>query len=145
MFSLLLPKVCCLDNGNIAVLYKKENADPNKTLLWTRCYTKELKLLWDKEVFVADKQPFAMDITSRNSGGFIIGIVRHIIQQSGGLELCSFDDEGDKVDQIKYQGLVGIVGFNLMNVKDRTIVVFDWGTEGNIKECSIKAKVIALD
>jgi hypothetical protein len=142
---LLFPKVCCLDNGNIAVLYKKESADLNKTFLWVRCYTNELKLLWDKEIFITDREPFAMDITARESGGFTVGIIQHIVQQSNSLELCSFDDKGNKIDQIKHKGIVSIGGFNLIRVPGKTIAVFQEGTAGNIKECSIKAKVIALD
>lgn len=145
MFSLLPPKVCCLNNGNIAVLYKKENADPNKTLLWVRCYTKELKLLWDKEIFVADKQPFAMDITARDSGGFTVGVIQSIVQQSNSLELDSFDDEGGKINQINHKGIIGIGGFNLMHLNDKVMAVFEEGTQGNIKESSVKTKVIALD
>lgn len=145
MFSLLPPKVCCLDNGNIAVLYKKESADPNKTLLWVRCYTKELRLLWDKEIFVADKQPFAMDITARYSGGFTVGIIQSIVQQSNSLELDSFDDEGGKINQINHKGIIGIGGFNLMHLNNKVIAVFEEGTPENIKEASIKTKVIALE
>lgn len=146
--QLLFPKVCCLNNGNIAVLYKKESADPNKTLLWTRCYTQELKLLWDKEIFVADKTPFAMDIISRGSGGFTVGIIQYIVQQSGGLEFDSFDDEGSKIDQINYKGIIGIGGFNLMHLNNKIIAVFEEGTAGKITgnpKGTREAKVIALD
>jgi hypothetical protein len=146
MFSLSQPKVCCLDNGNIAVLYKKESADPNKTLLWARCYTQELKLLWNKEIFTADKKPFAMDITARESGGFTVGIIQDIVQQSNSLELDSFDNEGSKIDYTEYKGMVGFPGFNLMRLGSRTIAVFEeFSGQGNIKEITIKAKVIALD
>jgi hypothetical protein len=104
-----------------------------------------LKLLWDKEIFVADKQPFAMDITSRGSGGFTVGIIQYIVQQSNSLELDSFDNEGSKIDSDNIKGIIGIGGFNLMHINNETIVLFEEGTEGNIKECSVKAKVIALD
>jgi len=142
---LLFPKVCCLNNGNIAVLYKKENADPNKTLLWVRCYTNELKLLWDKEIFVADKQPFAMDITGRDSGGFTVGVIQYIVQQSNSLEFNSFNNKGSKIEQINHKGVIGMGGFNLMNVKDKTIAVFEWGTDRTVADWAIKAKVIAID
>jgi len=142
---LLFPKVCCLNNGNIAVLYKKESADPNKTLLWVRCYTKQLKLLWDKEVFVADKQPFAMDITAREPKGFTVGIVQCLVQQSNSLELDSFDDEGSKIEQVNHKGIISIGGFNLMRLNNKVIAVFEEGTPGNIKEASVKAKVIVLE
>jgi len=145
MLSLVMlrPKVCCLDNGNIVVLYSKENTDPNdlKTQLWTKCYTRELELLWEKEVFTADKTPFTFDIVSSGPGGFVVGIVL----QLDGLELYSFDRNGIKKDYVQYKNMVGPAGFNLMNVKNKTIAVFEWGTEGNIKKCSMKARVIALD
>jgi hypothetical protein len=142
---LLFPKVCCLDNGNIVVLYKKESADPNKTSLWARCYTNELKLLWNKGIFVADNMPFAMDITDRESWGFTVGIIQNMVQRSNALELDSFDDEGNKIEQINYKGLIGLGGFNLMNLNNKMISVIEEGTPGNIKEASIRAKVIALD
>jgi hypothetical protein len=144
---MLRPKVCYLDNGNIVVLYSKESSDPNdlKTRLWTRCYTHELELLWDKEIFVADKPPFAMYITDRESGGFIVGIIQHITQQSDSLEFNLFDNGGSKIDQINYKGIIGTGGFNLMRVNNRIIAVVEDGTPDNIKQASIKAKVIALD
>ncbi len=146
MFSLSPhPKVCSLNNGNIAVLYKKESADPNKTLLWTRCYTQQLKLLWDKEIFIADKRPFAMDITVRESGGFTVGIIQYFVQQSNSLELDSFNNEGNKIDSYNTKGIIGMGGFNLMHLNNKVIAVFEEGTAGNIRECTIKAKVIALD
>jgi hypothetical protein len=144
-YFLLSPKVCCLNNGNIVVLYEKENADPNKTLLWTRCYTKELKLLWDKEVFVADKPTFAMDITARGSGGFTVGVIQYIVQQSNSLEFDSFDNEGSKIEQINHKGIFGIEGFNLMHLNNKVIVVVEELTPVNSKDASMKAKVIALD
>jgi hypothetical protein len=143
--QLLFPKVCCLGNGNIAVLYKKESADPNKTLLWTRCYTKELKLLWDKEVFVADKQPFVMDITSRKSGGFTIGIIQYIVQQSNSLELNTFDNEGRETNSDSVKGIIGIGGFNLIPLNNIVVAVFEKSIVENIKEFTIKANAIAID
>jgi len=141
--GLLFPKVCCLDNGNIIVLYRKESAD-SKTRLWARCYTQELKLLWEKEIFVADKSPFAFDIVSRGSSGFTVGIVPQI-QQNNVLEFYFFNVDGTKTGYTLYEGMVGMLGFNLMYVNGRTIAVFQEYTPGNIKECTIKAKVIALD
>ena len=44
-----------------------------------------------------------------------------------------------------YEGMVGIPGFNLMCSNSKIMAVFEKGTAGNIKECTIKAKVIALD
>jgi hypothetical protein len=147
MFSLLLrPKVCSLNNGNIVVLYKKESANPNKTLLATRCYTKELKLLWDKEIFSADKMPFAMDITSRDSDGFTIGIISYIVQQSNNLLLDSFDNEGKKINSYSIKGIITLRGFNLMHIGDKVIAVFEEGTaETGNPEGTMKARVIALD
>ena len=124
---------------------QKKSADPNKTLLWVRCYTQELKLLWNKEIFATDKKPFAMDITARESGGFTVGIIQNIVQQSNSLELDSFNNEGSKIDQINHKGIIGIGGFNLIHLNNKVIAVFEEGTTGNIKECTIKAKVIALD
>lgn len=141
--GLLFPKVCCLDNGNIIVLYRKESAD-SKTRLWAQCYTQELKLLWEKEIFVADKSPFAFDIVSRGSSGFTVGIVPQI-QQNNVLEFYFFNEDGTKTGYTLYEGMVGMLGFNLMYVNGRTIAVFQEYIPGNIKECTIKAKVIALD
>jgi hypothetical protein len=41
--------------------------------------------------------------------------------------------------------MVGIAGFNLMRTNNGTIAVFEQGTSGNVKECTVKTKVIALD
>ncbi len=139
----ILPKVCCLENGDIIVLYKKNN-EYSKTLLEARCYTKELKLLWEKEIFVKDCHVFYSDVSSWGTEGFVVGVVQNEL-----LEFYCFDQEGIKLDYIRYEGppggAVGINGFNLMRVNDRTISVFDEGTAGNIKEASMKAKVIALE
>jgi hypothetical protein len=143
--QLLFPKVCCLNNGNIAVLYKKESADPNKTFLWACCYTKELKLIWDKEIFATDKQPFAMDITARESGGFTVGIIQNIVQKSNSLELDSFDNEGSKIDAYNIKDIIGIGGFNLMHLNKKVIAVFEESPLGEIKEYAIKAKIVAIE
>jgi hypothetical protein len=147
VFSLLLqPKVCCLDNGNIVVLYRKESTDPNKTLLSARCYTKELKLLWEKEIFAADKSPnklpFYFDVIVHGSKGFVAAILTPI----EGLEFYFFDEAGSKIGYAEYKSMVGTPGFNLMRMNSRTIAVFEeFSGQGNIKEITIKAKVIALD
>lgn len=138
--GLLLPKVCCLDNGNIIVVYKKKS-EHAKAQLWARCYTQELKLLWEKEIFVADKLPFSFDVTSCGSAGFVIGVVL----QLDGLEFYSFDKDGKKTGYTLYEGMVGISGFNLMCLNNKAIAIFKEGTAGNINECTIKAKAIALD
>jgi hypothetical protein len=141
--GILFPKVCCLDNGNIIVFYKIKSEYP-KTLLWARCYTKELKLFWEKELFAADKMPFFFDMVSRRAGGFIAWI-----GQKESLEFYFLNNDGTKTDYVQYKstsgGTFGIPGFNLFRVNGRTLAVFKEGTAGNIKECSIKTKVIALD
>ena len=141
--GILFPKVCCLDNGNIIVFYKIKSEYP-KTPLWARCYTKELKLLWEKEIFAADKMPFFFDVVSRRTGGFVAWI-----GQMESLEFYFLDNDGTKIDYAQYKGTpggaFGVAGFNLFRVNGRTIAVFKEGTAGNIKECTIKAKVIALD
>jgi hypothetical protein len=137
------PEVCYLANGNIVVIYNKEGTD-SKTRLWARCYTQELKLLWEKEIFVTNRFLFYFDVTPWGSAGFVVGMVQREL-----LEFYFFDQEGIKLDYARYEGVpggaVGINGFNLIRVNSRTIAVFDEGTAGNIKEASIKAKVIALD
>lgn len=146
-FSLLLqPKVCCLENGNIVVLYRKESTQSNKTLLLARCYTKELELLWEKEIFAADKSPnkspFYFDVTSNGSKCFVAAILIPV----DGLEFYFFNDAGDKVGYNQYKSMVGTPGFNIMRINGRTIAVFkEFSGQGNIKEIAIKAKVLALD
>jgi hypothetical protein len=143
--GLLFPKVCCLDNGNIIVFYKIKSEYP-KTILWARCYTKELKLLWEKEIFAADKMPFFFDVVSRRTGGFVAWI-----GQVESLEFYFLDNTGNEINHIQYKGSVapggsfGSTGFNLLRINDEIIAVFKEGTPGNIKECSIKTKAIALD
>jgi hypothetical protein len=145
---MLHPKVCYLDNGNIVVLYNKENTDPNdpKTRLWARCYTQQLKLLWEKEIFTAEKSlnklPFYFDIVSHDSGGFVT-VIRTPVEY---LRFYFFDAAGNKTDYAEYKGLVSTPGFNLMRMNGRTIAVFEeFSGQGNIKEITIKAKVIAID
>ncbi|MDD5135496.1 MAG: hypothetical protein PHP01_08815, partial [Phycisphaerae bacterium] len=118
---------------------------PNKTLLWVRSYTRKLKLLWDKEIFIAEKQPFAMDITAGDSGGFTVGIIQYIVQQSNSVELASFDNEGSKIDSYNIRGIIGIGGFNLMHLDNKVIAIFEESPLENIKEYTIKTKVITLD
>jgi hypothetical protein len=138
------PKVCYLANGNIVVVYNNKEGTDSKTRLWARCYTQELKFLWEKEILVIDTFIFSFDVTPRDSAGFIVGVAQGEL-----LEFYFFDQEGVKIEYAKYEGVpggaVGISGFNLIRVNHRTIAVFDEGTAGNIKEASIKAKVIALD
>jgi len=141
--GLLFPKLCCLDNGNIIVLYRKESTD-SKTLLWARSYTQELKLLWEKEIFVAGQSTFAFDIVSHGPSGFTVGIIPKI-QQNNVLGFYFFNEDGTKTGHTQYEGMVGMLGFNLMYVNGKTIAVFQEYTPGNIKECTIKAKVIALN
>ena len=141
--GLLFPKVCCLDNGNMVVVYIKESTG-SKTRSWARCYTKELILLWEKEIFVADKFLFSFDVTLSVSGGFVVGTVEEEC-----LGVYFLDKDGTRVDYAQYKstqgGTFGVAGFNLMRVNGRTIIVFKEGSAGNIKECTIKTKVIALD
>jgi hypothetical protein len=145
MPGILLPKVCCLENGNIIVLYKNKS-EYSKTLLGARCYTQDLKLLWEKEIFSSDKAPFFFDTVSYRTGGFIAWI-----GQIESLDFNFLDNDGTKINYIQYKGSVapggafGVAGFNLLRVNGKTIAVFKEGTPGNLKECSIKAKVIALD
>lgn len=141
----LEPKVCQLDNGNIIVLYNynKEGTAP-KTRLWARCYTQELKLLWEKEIFTVDGSLLSFDVAPRNSAGFVVGMGREEC-----LEFKFLDKDGTKIDYVQYKGtpggVFGVIGFNLIRVNGRTIAVFEEGTAGNIRECAIKTKVIALD
>lgn len=139
---ILSPKVCCLDNGNIIVVHKKKS-EFSKTRLWARCYTKELKLLWEKEIFVADRFLFSFDVASRGTTGFVVGMA-----QQECLEFYFLDQDGVKIDYVEQKGVPGGVfgvGLNLIRLNDKTFAVFKEGTAGNIKECTIKAKVIALD
>jgi hypothetical protein len=143
--GILFPKVCCLGNGNIIVLYKIKS-EHSQTLLGARCYTEKLKLLWEKEVFSADKVPFFFDIAPYRTGDFIVWI-----GQTASLDFNYFGNDGMKIKSIQYKGSVtpggafGVSGFNLLRVNGKTIAVFNEGTAGNIKETSIRAKVIALD
>lgn len=141
--GVLLPKVCCLNNGNIVVVYKKEDADANKTLVSARCYTQELKFLWEKEVFATNKLLLSFDVMPRNLTDFVVGTA------GDNLEFYFFDKDGMRTDYIQYRSTLGsafgVAGFNLISVNDKTIAVFEEGTAGNIKECTIKAKVIALE
>lgn len=144
----LYPKVCYLDNGNIVALYNKENSDPDdtKTKLWARCYTQELKLLWEKEVFAAEKlpnkSPFYFYLIPYGSKGF----VSVIIKPTESLEFYFFNGFGNKIGYYEYRGLVVTSGFNLIQINDKTIAVFEeFSGQGHIKEIAIKAKIIALD
>jgi hypothetical protein len=143
------PKVCYLDNGNIVVLYNKQSAeseDPNKTKVWARCYTQEMKLLWDKEIFEGDsfpnKIPFHFYLIKYGSKGF----VSVKIKPAERLEFYYFDESGSKIGYYEYKGLVGTPGFNIIRMSDKIIAVFEeFSGEGNIKNITIKTKVIALD
>jgi len=141
----LFPKVSCLDNGNIMLVYRKASSD-SKTRLWARCYTQELEVLWEKEIFSADespnKLPFYFDVTSCGSKGFVVGVLTPL----EGLKFYCLDKDGGKVDYTGYKGMVSIPGFNLMRIIGRTIAVFEeYSGLGKIEEISVKAKVIALD
>jgi hypothetical protein len=138
---LLPPKVCYLDNGNIVVLYAKKNANL-KTEFWARCYSQELKLLWEKLVFVADKLPFFFNITSRNQAGFVVGLSPQMLE---GLEFYFFDKNGTQVDNAHYKGMVSASGFNLMRINEKIIAVFEEGSSGSAKDLIIKTKVIAFN
>ena len=144
----LCPKVCYLDNGNIVVLYNKESAESEdpKTKVWARCYTQELKLLWDKEIFAGEnfpnKLPFYFYLIRYGSKGFV-SVIRKSIES---LEFYYFNEFGSKIGYYEYNGLVGTPGFNLMRMNDKIIAVFEeFSGEGNIKDITIKAKVIVLD
>lgn len=140
--GILFPRVCCLDDGNIIVVYNKKS-EFSKTRLWARCYTQKLKLLWEREIFVTDRFLFSFDVASRGTMGFVVGMA-----QQECLEFYFMDQDGVKFEYVEQKGVSGGVfgvGLNLMHVDDRTIAVFIEGTGGNIKEASIKAKVIALD
>jgi hypothetical protein len=135
---LLLPKVCSLDNGDIIAVYTKAGADPNKTLLTARCYTNKLKLLWEKEI-LSTNRIFTFDVISYHSGFIVAAALNN-------LEFHSFSEDGTKIDYMQYsKDMIGIPGFNLMHLNSKVITVFEENTPGNIKKCSIKAKVIALD
>jgi hypothetical protein len=137
----ILPKVCSLNDGNIVtVFYKKQ--DPNsKAGLWARRYTSELKMLWEKEIYPIDISIFSFDIISSGSDNFVIAI----LTSKEGLKIYTFGEEGHKIEYNEYKGMVGIPGFNIMRMNNRTIIVFEEGSAGNIKELTIKAKVVALD
>jgi hypothetical protein len=75
----------------------------------------------------------------------MVGIIQYIVQQSNSLELDSFDNEGSKIDSDNIKGIIGIGGFNLMHLNNKVIAVFEESPMGNIKEYTIKAKVIASD
>ena len=145
----LRPKVCYLHSGNIVVLYNKESTDPNdpKTRLWARCYTQELKLLWEKEIFAAEKSPdnklpFYFDVISYGPKGFVSAIRKPIEK----LEFYFFNEDGSKIGYSEYKGVVSTPGFNLIGTDDKIIAVFEeFSGQGKIKEITIKAKVIALD
>jgi len=145
----LCPRVCYLDNGNIVVLYNKESTgseDPNKTKVWARCYTQELKLLWDKEIFAGEKfpnkMPFYFYLIPYGSKGF----VSVIIKPAERLEFYYFNEFGSKIGNYEYKGLIGSSGFDLMRMSDKIIAVFEeFSGQGNIKDITIKTKVIALD
>ena len=144
----LYPKVCYLDNGNIVVLYNKESAESedSKTKVWARCYTQELKLLWDKEILTADifpnKLPSYFYLISYGSKGFVSVITK----TTEGLEFYFFNEFGNKIGYYEYKGLIGTPGFNLMRMSDKIIAVFEeFSGQGNIKDITIKTKVIALD
>ena len=145
----LFPKVCYLDNGNIIVLYNKqspESEDPDKTKVWARCYTQELKLLWDKEIFAGDsfpnKLPFHFYLIKYGSKGFVSVIVKPTEK----LEFYYFNESGSKIGYYEYKGLIGSSGFNLVRMSDKIIAVFEeCSGQGNIKDITIKTKVIALD
>jgi len=145
----LCPRVCYLDNGNIVVLYNKESTgseDPNKTKVWARCYTQELKLLWDKEIFAGEKfpnkMPFYFYLIQYGSKGF----VSVIIKPAERLEFYYFNEFGSKIGNYEYKGLIGSSGFDLMRMSDKIIAVFEeFSGQGNIKDITIKTKVIALD
>jgi hypothetical protein len=137
---MLQPKVCCLDNGDIVIVfYNKPNKD-SKAGLWARYYTQELKLLWEKQLFDVDNPIFFFDVTSCKTDGFVVGI-----GQIEGLKFYFLNKNGTQIDSVRYKGMAGIPGFNLMRVNGKTIAVFEEGSEGNIKEMTIKAKVIALN
>lgn len=141
--GLLFPKVCCLDNGNLIVLYLKKS-EVSEVRLWARCYTQELRLLWEKEIFVSNSFLFSFDVTSFVSAGFVAAMA-----QRECLEFYFLDNNGAKIGHVEYKGVpggaFGVAGLNLIPVNGEIIAVFKEGTAGNIKECTIKAKVIALD
>jgi len=140
--GILFPRVCCLDNGNIIVVYNKRSVK-TKTQLWARCYTQELKLLWEREILSTDRFLFSFDVASRDTTGFVVGMA-----QQECLEFYFLDQDGVKIEYVEQKGVPGGVfgvGLNLMCLNDRIIAVFEEGTAGNINECTIKAKVAALD
>lgn len=143
--GLLYPKICCLDNDDIVTIYKNKSED-HKTRLWARYYTKELKLLWEKEIFAAEKLPnnlpFYFDVISCGSNGFVAAIRRSLKS----LEFYFFNADNDKTNYAEYKGLVSTPGFNLVRMNDKTIAIFEeFSGQGKIKDITIKAKVIALD
>lgn len=136
-----LPKACCLSNGNIIVTFYNKQSEDSAIGLWAHCYTPKLNLLWKKEVFSADKSLFPFDLTSQSSGGFAVAILSPV----KGLKLYSFNKNGSKIGFTEYKGMVGTSGFNLIQISNRTIAVFEEGSPGSIKEVTIKAKIVAFE
>jgi len=138
------PKICCLGDASI-VVYNRESGN-SKICLWARCYTQELKILWEKEIYCIEKSsgklPFYFDISTHNSMGFVVAI----ITPAEGLGFYSFDVVGNKVGYSEYKGMIGSPGFNLTRMNGRTMAIFEESSGyGKIKDITIKAKVIALD
>gem|GEM_PF-6305671 len=141
-FSLMLkPKVCYLEDGNIVVVYNKENSDL-KMQLWARCYTPEFKILWDKDILPVDANIFSFDLVSTESGGFLMAVVKDQVEK---VEFSYWDKECQIIKKSYYNGLVATHCFNLIRMKNKTIAIFEeYSGRGNMKDITIKAKIIAL-
>lgn len=139
--GIIFPKVCCLTNGNIVMVFFNKLKEDSDAGLWARCYTQKLKLLWEKEIFSVDEPSFLFDMTLHSSDAFIVAK----ITPAKGVGFFAFNENGNRIGFVEYKGMVGMSGFNLIRMHNRTIAVFEEGSPGNIQELTIKAKVIALD
>jgi hypothetical protein len=136
---LLQPKVSCMADGTIVVLYNKV-ASNGRTLLFARCYTQELKFLWEREIFATNESTFAAEICSRNPPGFVIGIL-----QNNRIGFHFYKTDGSEIDHTSYTGFIGVSKLYLGRVNDKIVSVFEQGSPGNIKEFTVKIKVLALN
>lgn len=139
MVSPPLPKVCRLNNGNLVMVFYHQNKKDDKAELRARCYTSELKLLWEKDLFTTEQKFFSFDMASHKNG-FVVAI-----PSLEGLKFHSLNEHGGKTGYTEYKRMVGTPGFHLMRVGGKTIAVWEKGGPGNIKELTIKARVIAFD
>ncbi len=139
--GLLFPKVCSLRKGSIAMVFYNQEEKGSVTKLWARCYSPELALLWEKEILAKNKPLSRFDVVSSGTGGFVVVAVTPLES----LEFYSFNEKGRRTGYAEYKGMVGTPGFSVLRVNNKIISVFEEGSEGSIKELTIKAKVVAFD